>query len=566
MSTSGIVVSSGIAFGQSRILHQHSTELDYQLLPLSKVKAEQIKLSHAIEQVLQLLQSGLHRLEADCDNYQLIEADILLLEDEELTHQLLTSIGEQQFTASVAVKRVFAQQANQMLAMEDPYLANRAEDVLCLGSRLIAAINGSIEHDLENLTYPTILLATDLTPAEFATLPLDKINGIVLKTGGLTSHTAILARSAGIPALLSCDFDEALTNNQQIALDALSGYLHINPDQEVINRLERIGSEDKLRKSRLQKFKDLPTETRDKHQVSLLANVGSLSEISHLSDVGADGIGLFRTEFMLMNASQMPSEDVQYGLYCDAVQLLDGKTFTIRTFDIGADKELPCLSLPQEVNPALGFRGARYSLVHTDLLKSQLKAILRAANHGPIRLMFPMINQVEELDLLFKMIEECKTELIDEERGFGELSYGIVVETPSAVLNLASMLPLLDFISIGTNDLTQYAMAADRTNPDLTKIYPSLSPSILKLIKMTIDTAKEANIPVSLCGELASNPLVAPILIGMGIDELSVNLNSLLELKSTICNNELAAYIKCSEEALLIQRIDELNHYVSHCY
>lgn len=566
MSTSGIVVSSGIAFGQSRILHQHSAELDYQLLPLSEVKAEQIKLSHAIEQVLQLLQSGLHRLEADCDNYQLIEADILLLEDEELTHQLLTSIGEQQFTASVAVQRVFAQQANQMLAMEDPYLANRAEDVLCLGNRLIAAINGSIEHDLENLTYPTILLATDLTPAEFATLPLDKINGIVLKTGGLTSHTAILARSAGIPALLSCDFDEALTNNQQIALDALSGYLHINPDQEVINRLERIGSEDKLRKSRLQKFKDLPTETHDKHKISLLANVGSLSEISHLSDVGADGIGLFRTEFMLMNASQMPSEDVQYGLYCDAVQLLDGKTFTIRTFDIGADKELPCLSLPQEVNPALGFRGARYSLAHTDLLKSQLKAILRAANHGPIRLMFPMINQVEELDQLFKMIEECKTELIDEERGFGELSYGIVVETPSAVLNLASMLPLLDFISIGTNDLTQYAMAADRTNPDLTKIYPSLSPSILKLIKMTIDTAKEASIPVSLCGELASNPLVAPILIGMGIDELSVNLNSLLELKSTICNNELAAYIKCSEEALLIQRIDELNHYVSHCY
>jgi len=566
MSTSGIVVSSGIAFGQSRILHQHSTKLDYQLLPLSKVKAEKIKLAHAIEQLLQLLQSGLHRLDTDSDNYQLIEADILLLEDEELAHQLFTSIGEQQFTAGVAVERVFAQQANQMLAMEDPYLANRAEDVLCLGNRLIAAINGSLEHDLENLTDPTILLTKDLTPAEFATLPLDKINGIVLKTGGLTSHTAILARSAGIPALLSCDFDENLTNNQPIALDALTGFLHVNPDQALINRLELVGSEDKLRKSRLQKFKDLPTETRDKHKISLLANVGSLNEISRLSDVGADGIGLFRTEFMLMNASHMPNEDAQYSLYCDALQLLDGKTFTIRTFDIGADKELPCLSLPHEVNPALGFRGARYSLAHMDLFKSQLRAVLRAANHGPIRLMFPMINQVEELDELFKMIEECKTELIEEERGFGEINYGIVVETPSAVLNLASMLPLLDFISIGTNDLTQYSMAADRTNLQLTKIYPSLSPSILKLIKMTIDTAKEASIPVSLCGELASNPLVAPILIGMGIDELSVNLNSLLELKSTICNKELATYIKCSEEALLIQRIDELNHYVSHCY
>ncbi|WP_299792645.1 phosphoenolpyruvate--protein phosphotransferase [uncultured Shewanella sp.] len=566
MSTSGIVVSSGVAFGQSRILHQHSSELDYQLLPLSKVKAEQLKLTKAVGQLLRLLQSGLHRLEADSDNYQLIEADMLLLEDEELSQQLLSSISEQQFTAGVAVERVFAQQANQMLAMEDPYLANRAEDVLCLGSRLIAAIHGSIEHDLENLTHPTILLATDLTPAEFATLPLDKITGIVLKTGGLTSHTAILARSAGIPALLSCDFDENMANDQQIALDALSGCLHVNPDQEVINRLERLCAEDKLRKSRLQKFKDLPTETRDKHRVPLLANVGCLSEISHLSEVGADGIGLFRTEFMLMNAEQMPDEDVQYALYCDAVQLLNGKTFTIRTFDIGADKELPCLSLPDETNPALGFRGARYSLAHVDLFKAQLKAVLRAANHGPIRLMFPMINQVEELDELFALIEECKAELVDEERGYGELNYGIVVETPSAVMNLASMLPMLDFISIGTNDLTQYAMAADRTNPDLTKSYPSLSPSILKLIKMTVDTAKDADIPVSLCGELASNPLVAPILIGMGIDELSVNVNSLLELKSTICGQNLTTYIRCSEHALSLERIEELNHYISHCY
>ena len=571
MSISGIVVSSGIAFGQSRILKQHNSELDYRVLALAQVPAEQAKLTTAIAQFVTSLAISLQSLRQDSENYQLIEADILLLEDDELIAQLQTSIADQQFTASVAVERIFTQHANQLRAMEDIYLADRAQDIACLGSRLISVINGNIKHDLQNLHGPTILFAYDLTPAEFATLPLDKINGIVLKTGGLTSHTAILARSAGIPALLSCDFDlikgnETLKDDQAVALDALSGNLHINPDSDVLQQLTLLGEHDTLRKTQLLKYKDQPMVTKDSHRVALLANVGCLSEIGHLSDAGADGIGLFRTEFMLMNASEMPTEEVQYRLYCDALQLLDGKIFTIRTLDIGADKELPCLSLPAEDNPALGFRGARYSLAHPELLKIQLKAVLRAANHGQIRLMFPMINQVEELDKLFDIIEECKTELVDEERGYGDLSYGIVIETPAAVLNLPSMLPRLDFISIGTNDLTQYTMAADRTNPALTKAYPSLSPAILTLIKMTINTAKPARIPISLCGELASSPNMAAILVGMGLDELSVSPSSLLELKSSLCNHTLATYQKWSQQALSIQRLDELNDYVSHCY
>ncbi|BAJ01908.1 phosphoenolpyruvate--protein phosphotransferase [Shewanella violacea] len=570
MSISGIVVSSGVAFGQARILKQHNTELDYRVLPLGQIPAEQTKLSSAITQFVTSLTSSLQSLSPDCDNYQLIEADILLLEDEELIAQLQTSIADQQFTASVAVERVFTQHANQLRAMEDLYLADRAQDIACLASRLISVINGNIQHDLQNLHGPTILFAYDLTPAEFATLPLDKINGIVLKTGGLTSHTAILARSAGIPAMLNCDFDiseeaESLQDNQAIALDALSGVLHINPDSDVLTQLTQLSKKDKLRKAQLLKYKDQPMVTQDSHRVTLLANVGCLSEIRHLADVGADGIGLFRTEFMLMNASEMPTEEIQYRLYCDALQLLDGKIFTIRTLDIGADKELPCLSLPAEDNPALGLRGARYSLAHPELLKTQLRSVLRAANHGQIRLMFPMINQVEELDTIFDIIEVCKTELVDEEQGYGDLSYGIMIETPAAVLNLPSMLSRLDFISIGTNDLTQYTMAADRTNPLLTKAYPSLSPAILALIKMTINTAKSAGIPTSLCGELAANPNVAAILVGMGLDELSVSPSSLLELKSSMRNHSLDTYSQWSQQALSLQRLDELNDYVSHC-
>lgn len=565
MSTPGIVVSSGIAFGYSKVLKQYDNELDYRLLPLADIESEQAKLNEAIKQLAQSLSVGLSKLDQDCEHYLLIEADILFLEDEELIKQLLNTISEQQFSASVAVERVFSQQINLLTAMEDPYLANRAQDVSCLSSRLISAIHGSISHDIENVTMPTILLAKDLTPAEFAILPLDKIVGIVLKTGGLTSHTAILARSAGIPALLSCNFDDSLQNDHLIVVDALTGCLYIEPNKQQINTLEHLKADDQLRKQKLQKFKHLPAATRDNYTIPLMANVGSLSEFSHLVDVGADGIGLFRTEFMLMNVSVMPTENTQYGLYCDALLLLDGKTLTIRTLDIGADKEIPCLSLPTEDNPALGVRGTRYFLDNPQLLKTQLRAILRAANHGKIRLMYPMINQVEELDALFNIIEECQRELDNEERGFGELSYGIVVETPAAVMNLASMLPSLDFISIGTNDLTQYTMAADRTNPNLTKLFPSLSPAVLKLIKMTIDESKKQGVPVSVCGELASNPKVAPILIGMGIDELSVNINSLLELKSSLCRQDLSTYKKWAQEVLQLQRIEELNHYISHC-
>ncbi|WP_076411260.1 phosphoenolpyruvate--protein phosphotransferase [Shewanella sp. UCD-KL12] len=569
MPISGIVVSSGVAFGQSKIVQPHKAELDYRVLPTSQINIELDKLKQAIFEFVQLLSNSLEKLEAESENYQLIEADILLLDDDELKDQLNSAISEQRFTAAVAVERIFTQQADQLKAMEDPYLAHRADDVLCLSTRLISAIFGNIKHDLQQLSAPTILFASDLTPAEFANLPLDKISGIVLKTGGLTSHTAILARSVGIPALLSCDFDalvpKTLKDNQVIALDALSGEVHINPSTDTLDKLKQLNEDDSLRKSQLLKFKDKLTLTKDNHKIPLLANVGCISEIRQLSEIGADGIGLFRTEFMLMNAQELPSEEVQYGIYCDALQLLNGKTFTIRTIDIGADKELPCLSLPDEENPALGLRGIRYSLANLPLLKTQLKAILRAANHGKVRLMFPMINQVEELDSLFDIIEQCKVELIESERGFGELDFGVVIETPAAVINLPSMIDKLDFISIGTNDLTQYTMAADRTNPMLAKRYPSLSPAVLALIKMTIACAKPAGLTISVCGEMGSNQNIAPILIGMGVDELSVAPSSLLELKSSLGKHTLSTYQKWCNQALSIQRLDELNDYVSHC-
>ncbi|QYK07428.1 phosphoenolpyruvate--protein phosphotransferase [Shewanella mangrovisoli] len=564
MSITGIIVSSGIAFGQALHLTQAEHHLDYRPIPLSRIPQQQSKFVKALQALQQQLSHSQTKLDPQSENYQLIEADLLLLEDEELIDQVKEAIRTLQLSASVAVERIFAHQANELESLDDPYLANRAQDVRCLGQRLVTAINGRLDQGLAQLTEPTILLAQDLTPAEFALLPKEQISGIVLKTGGLTSHTAILARAAGIPAILSCQFDaEFIPNGTPLVLDALSGELFVNPAPEQQARLTVTLHHEQARRAALQAYRDVSAKTQDGHLVGLMANVGNLNDITHVGDVGADGIGLFRTEFMLMHTSTLPDEKAQYNLYCEALHALGGKTFTIRTLDIGADKELPCLCQEVEDNPALGLRGVRYTLAHPELFKTQLRAILRAANHGPIRLMFPMVNQVEELDQIFTLIAECQDALEEEEKGFGELSYGIVVETPAAVMNLASMLPRLDFVSIGTNDLTQYAMAADRTNPQLTRDYPSLSPAILGLIKMTVDQAKAAGVKVSLCGELASSPLMVPLLIGMGLDELSVNLSALLEVKAAVCQGQLTKFSALAHTAMQQNRITELQQCIT---
>ncbi|EGM70047.1 phosphoenolpyruvate--protein phosphotransferase [Shewanella sp. HN-41] len=564
MSITGIIVSSGIAFGQALHLNHTENHLDYRPIPLSRIPQQQSKFVKALQALQQQLSHSQAKLESECENFQLIEADLLLLQDEELLDQVKEAIRTLQLSASVAVERIFAHQANELESLDDPYLANRAQDVRCLGQRLVAAINGRLDQGLEKLTTPTILLAQDLTPAEFALLPKEHISGIVLKTGGLTSHTAILARAAGIPAILSCQFDaEFIPNGTPLVLDALNGELCVNPNPEQQARLTATLHHEQARRAALQAYRDVPAKTQDGHQIGLLANVGNLNDITHVSDVGADGIGLFRTEFMLMNVSTLPDEKAQYSLYCEALHALGGKTFTVRTLDIGADKELPCLCQEVEDNPALGLRGVRYTLAHPELFKTQIRAILRAANHGPIRLMFPMVNQVEELDQIFQLIAECQDALEEEEKGYGELSYGIVVETPAAVLNLASMLPRLDFVSIGTNDLTQYAMAADRTNPQLTRDYPSLSPAILTLIKMTISQAKHAGVKVSLCGELGSSPMMIPLLLGLGLDELSVNLSSLLEVKAAICKGHFEQFSELAHTALQQDRIASLQQCIT---
>jgi phosphotransferase system enzyme I (PtsI) len=561
MSFNGIVVSAGIAFGKALTMTSHMPPLDFKLLSNEQISQQQQQLTHAIELLIHHLQHCQRHLCQECENFQLIDADIMLLEDEELQQELLQHIKQFKVCAAVAIDRIFNQQAAELAEFDDPYLANRSNDILCLAKRLTSAIHGHLQWDLSALTEDTILLADDLTPAEFAILPLKHITGIVLETGGLTSHTAILARAAGIPALLNYQFSQRpvkIKDGEQLVLDGMSGELHIAPTITVFEQLQQKQQQERQRRQALTAYKDKPSITLDGHAISLLANVGNLSEIPHVTDVGAQGIGLFRTEFLLMNAKALPDEQQQYKLYCDALHSLQGQVLSIRTFDIGADKEIPYLHQTQEDNPALGIRGIRYSLAHPDTFITQVKAVLRAANHGQIRLMFPMVSQIEELEGALALIEQAKAQLIEQEKGFGELSLGIVVETPAAVLNLPSMLPLLDFVSIGTNDLTQYTLAADRTNPHLAKQYPALSPAVIQLISMAIKFCKPANVKVSLCGELGSDPQVLPLLVGLGLDEISINPTNLLEVKAILIKGRYQDFVKHAQTVSALTRIDDI--------
>ncbi|WP_110457933.1 phosphoenolpyruvate--protein phosphotransferase [Shewanella algidipiscicola] len=567
MRIKGIAVAGGIAFGQAIVVTPYHSQLDYHLIPPAQLGIEQARLDKALASLIQQIKHSAQHLDPNSEHYQLIEADLLLLEDADLQAELRAAITEQQFSAALAVEHTFAKQAQALQAMDSPYLASRSDDILALGQRVITTLLTGKCSTLTELPRNSIVIAKDITPAEFALLPLENLAGLVLQTGGITSHSAILARSFDIPTLVGCECNlNDIVDGTPVAIDTLNGLLFIDPDAEQVARLTLAQQQTLLRKTELLKFKDHPTQTSDGHPIALLANVGCISEINHLSSVGGEGVGLFRTEFMLMNRQQLPDEQQQYQLYCDALQLLNGRILTIRTIDIGADKEVPALAMPVEENPALGLRGVRYTLAHPQLFCVQLKAILRAANQGPIRLMFPMVNQVEELETILALIEQCKAELIEQEKGYGPLSMGIVVETPAAVLNLASMLPLLDFISIGTNDLTQYTMAADRGNPELIKRYPVLSPALIKLISQTINQAHAAKVTVSLCGELASNPRATALLVGLGIDELSVSVAALLEIKQELSRWTYIECVELAQHAKVISRIETLNELLTCCH
>ena len=420
--------------------------------------------------------------------------------------------------------------------MEDDYMRAREADVKDVEQRLMQALKGVRLEPFSQIREKVILIARDLMPSDTAQMDLNYIAGFITQEGGPTSHVAIMARSLGIPALVGVEgLLSAVEEGELVALDAGSGEIVIDPDQptqaEFQVRRERFLQE----KEALEKMAALPSVSADGRTVRLCANVGSLRDIEAAQGSGMDGVGLFRTEFLLMDRDSLPSEEEQFEVYRSAAQMLKGKELIVRTFDIGGDKPIPYLAIEPESNPFLGYRAIRMCLDRQGIFRTQLRALLRASAYGNISIMYPMIVSLDELTQANRLVQACRMELRQEGKPVGEsVRVGMMIETPASVVMAEEFAAHVDFFSIGTNDLTQYVLAADRGNKKVSALYDPFDPAVLRSISRVIDAGHRANIPVGMCGELAGNPQAFELLLGMGLDEFSMSAGSIPGIKAQL--------------------------------
>lgn len=468
----------------------------------------------------------------------------MILEDEELRKFRDSLMELQRYSAEYAVQEAFAYAAWAISRSGDRLLSDRRKDILDVGKEYLARLR-SIEEskvkvaDIVAMEKPHpekyILAAKDLLPSEILQLPREELLGVILKEGSFDSHAAILIRSFGIPAVIRCEELSGLWDGQEVSLDAEAGRVYLRPDAQLKAQLRKKEERRKETERILDAYRDRECVTPDGKKVLLLANIGDPAEIRIAALSGADGIGLFRTEFLFLDSEEEPSEEAQFDVYREAAAAMAGKPVVIRTFDIGSDKSAEYLRMEPESNPALGFRGIRVSLMHTAFFKKQLRAALRAAAYGDIRILLPMISDPEEVRVSRDILNECKAELKQEGKTAGEVQLGVMIETPAAVLCAEELAQLVDFFSIGTNDLLQYTCAMDRQNPTLRPFVKPYHPALMREIRMTVEAGHAAGIPVSICGEIASDEKKAPAFLDMGVDSLSVTPRRILPLKRALC-------------------------------
>ena len=537
---SGIPASPGIVFGKALVLKEEKIVLDMQKIKDSQVDEEIARFYAGREATVEQLNSIKERAYQSLgeEKAAIFEGHLMILEDEELEEEIIDYLRSNHVNAAVAANVVIDQQIAILSEIDDEYLKERAGDIRDIGNRLIKNILGMHIVDLGEINEEAILVAYDLTPSETAQLNLDKVLGFVTDIGGRTSHTSIMARSLELPAIVGTNNVTELVNTGDfLILDALNNVVYVNPSQEDIQRLKALQAKLADEKAELAKLKDLPALTLDGHRVDVVANIGTIRDIEGAERNGAEGVGLYRTEFLFMDRDQLPTEEEQFIAYKDVVEAMNGNLVILRTMDIGGDKELPYLDLPKEMNPFLGWRAIRIALDRREILNAQLRAVLRASAYGKLAVMFPMIISVEEIRELKSVIEELKVELRNEGKAFDEnIQIGVMVETPSAAVNAKFLAKEVDFFSIGTNDLTQYTLAVDRGNELISHLYNPMSPSVLNLIKQVIDASHAEGKWTGMCGELAGDERATVLLLGMGLDEFSMSAISVPRIKKLIRN------------------------------
>ena len=562
----GIIASEGIAIGKA-VIHvaQEIALPDYPVAP-ENVTSEFARFTQARSETIKQLDSLYNSVLAKLgeEEAEVFEGHMEIADDEALEEEVQELI-ESGVCAPLAVHQVIESNVNTLLQLEGDYLRERAADFRDVGSRIIKIMLGLSTEGLSNLDDNSIVLANDLTPSDTAQLDLNKVLGFVTEIGGRTSHSAIMARSLEIPALVGCqNACSIIKHGDPLILDAINNRLIANPTPEQLDEAVAVQNQLKADKQALLQYKDTTTVTKDGRHFELCANIGTPKDAEAAVANGADGIGLYRTEFLFMDRSSMPSEQIQFDAYKTVAETMQGKSVIIRTLDIGGDKELPYLELPKELNPFLGWRAIRMCLDRPEILQTQLRAILRASAFGKLRIMFPMVIAVSEVKQLKAHVENAKASLRAENIAFDEnIEIGIMIETPAAVMIADQLIEHLDFFSIGTNDLTQYILAVDRGNENIAHLYDSFSPSVLRAIKQVIDASHAAGKWTGMCGEFAGDAQAALILAGMGLDEFSMSAPSILKIKKELLKQDSNELAELSRQCLNAQDADEVRQMIA---
>jgi phosphotransferase system enzyme I (PtsI) len=556
----GIGASPGIAIARGHLLKRDRVAgIERRILP-AEVEAEIESFQAAVANAkAQLLEVKEQAADQHAEHLYIIDTHLLILEDQLLVNATIDLVRSELINAEGALGRTLRRLRQVFDSISDEYLRERRSDIDSVGDRLMRNLLGEVRENLKTLTGQTIIVAHDLSPADTMQLDRSKVLGFVTDVGGRTSHTAILARSLAIPAVVGLEnVTTQVASGEPMIIDGTTGTIILNPSPETFREyLARKQRYDYLEKELLA-YRELPSETEDGHHVALRGNVELPSDVVAARTQGVEGIGLFRTEFLFMAANKPPSEEEQYLAYRAAAEAMAPHPVTIRTLDVGGDKFVPELNLLDEANPVMGLRAVRFSLKEGSLFRIQLRAILRATVHGNVRVMFPMISSVTEIRACKHLLEKVRQELAEEGVPTGSLAIGIMVETPAAVLIADIMAREVDFFSVGTNDLIQYCLAIDRGNEHVAYLYEPLHPAVLRALQRVCVAAREAGIEVSICGEMAGEQLYSLVLIGLGFSELSMTPSSIPRVKRLMRQSSLDAARDLVERLLELSTATEV--------
>ena len=552
----GTGISDGIGLGKAIIFKSQKIKLEKN--KIKDVTLEKEKFYKAIKEVEKEIEDLLKKISGT--EKEIMQAYLLILQDPNLIQKTIEIIEKEKWDAAYATEIGFNEIIKGFEKVDDTYISERSKDIEDMKKKIIAKIIGKEEINLSKLPSNTILVAKELSTSDIAKLDFKNISGIITEVGGENSHTSIMARTHLLPAVTKVEnATTILKNGEYVAINGGSGEIFENPTEEQQQNLIKIQKDFIESKVELEKYKNSESKTKDGFKVELVSNIGTPADVELVLKNTAEGIGLLRSEFLYMDSEEMPTEEEQFNSYKEVAEKMQGKQVIIRTLDVGGDKEIKYLKMEKEANPFLGYRAIRLCLDNPEIFKPQIRALLRASAYGNIAIMFPMISSIEELRRAKAVVEECKKELDNEGKEYKkDIKTGIMVEIPSVAIIAEEIAKECDFFSIGTNDLIQYTVAVERGNEKISNLYSKYHPAVIRLIKSSIDGAHKAGIFCGMCGEAASDELLIPLLVGLGLDEFSMNPNKILNSRKIVNMLDKKECEKLAEEILKLGTTSEV--------